>query len=98
MLALILSAAGPGLGSEGARSAEEKAAVNVYSVAKAARAAGYAGKWETAADLVADMEKGVKLNYAGTPIHFKVFPMSEAERAFALKHIVMENQEPAWKP
>jgi hypothetical protein len=98
VLALIIAVAGPGLGSGDARSAEERAAVNVYSVAKAARAAGYAGQWATAADLVRDMEKGVEIDLAGTRVHFKVAPLSEAERAFAIRHIAIKNQDPVWKP
>lgn len=97
-LALILFAAGQGLGSDGAKSTEAKAAQNVYSVAMAARAAGYTGIWETAADLVRDMEKGVVLDYGGTPVHFKVEPMSETERAYALKHITIESHGPVLKP
>lgn len=98
VLALILFAAGQGMCSDGTKSAEEKAARNVYSVAMAARAAGYTGKWETGADLVRDMEKGVVLDFGGTPVHFKVTPMSEAERAYALKHITIENREPVLRP
>jgi hypothetical protein len=92
VLALLLFAAGQGLCSD------EEVAFNVYSVAKAAQAAGFLPLWKTPEVLVRTMEGGVKVYSSGVPILFKVAPLSESERAFALKHIVIKNKEPVWIP